>query len=167
MCDSSSFRWLLMCDSSRWLLMLVQWVLQVMSPSACSFIVCWFPLSFTTCFSLHGHLQVCRIFHMLKGFCLDAFLVRCLSLHVVTLCMFSTCVLFLYCFPLCFLVFSCLCVCLLANFIRRAPKNTQENNTGTKHKWETCSVWPRGKKQQSSILKYMKIKYPTHLKMAM
>jgi hypothetical protein len=29
---------------------------------ACSFIVCWFSLSFTTCFGLRGHLQVCRIF---------------------------------------------------------------------------------------------------------
>jgi hypothetical protein len=40
---------------------IVQWVLQVMFPSACSFIVCWFPLSFTTCFGLHGHHHVCRI----------------------------------------------------------------------------------------------------------
>jgi hypothetical protein len=30
------------------------------------FIVCWFPLSFTTCFGLHGHLQVCRILHIFK-----------------------------------------------------------------------------------------------------
>jgi hypothetical protein len=28
-------------------------------------IVCWFPLSFTTCFGLHGHLQGRRIYCML------------------------------------------------------------------------------------------------------
>jgi hypothetical protein len=39
-------------------------VLQVMFPCACCFIVCWFPLSFTTCFDLHGHLQVCRILYI-------------------------------------------------------------------------------------------------------
>jgi hypothetical protein len=39
-------------------------LLQVMFPSACSFIVFWFSLSFTTCFGLHGHLQVCRILHI-------------------------------------------------------------------------------------------------------
>jgi hypothetical protein len=38
-------------------------LLQIMFPSACSFIVFWFSLSFTTCFGLHGHLQVCRILH--------------------------------------------------------------------------------------------------------
>jgi hypothetical protein len=43
---------------------IVQWVLQVMFPSACSFIVCWFSLFFTTRFVLHGHLQVSRIFHI-------------------------------------------------------------------------------------------------------
>jgi hypothetical protein len=44
----------------------------------------WFSLSFATCFGLHGHLQVCRIFyfHMPEGFCFAAFLVHCLSLHV-------------------------------------------------------------------------------------
>jgi hypothetical protein len=41
-----------------------QWLLQVMFPSACSFIVFWFSLSFTTCFGPHGHLQVCRIFRI-------------------------------------------------------------------------------------------------------
>jgi hypothetical protein len=34
--------------------------------------------------------------------------------HVVTLCMFFICVLFLCCFLSWFLTFSCLCVCLLA-----------------------------------------------------
>jgi hypothetical protein len=65
---------------------IVQWLLQVMLPSVCSCsvlvftvsphvsaymaifrcvgaLLCWFPLSFTTCFGLHGHLQVCRIFY--------------------------------------------------------------------------------------------------------
>jgi hypothetical protein len=41
---------------------IVQWVLQVMFPSACIFIVFWFSLSFTTYFGLHGHFQMCRIF---------------------------------------------------------------------------------------------------------
>jgi hypothetical protein len=45
-----------------------QWFLQVMFPSACSFIVFCFPLSFTTC--LHGHLQLCRIFHIFIFICL-------------------------------------------------------------------------------------------------
>jgi hypothetical protein len=40
--------------------------MQVMFPSACSFIVCWFLLFFTTFFGLHGHLQVCRILHIFK-----------------------------------------------------------------------------------------------------
>jgi hypothetical protein len=44
-----------------------QWVLHVMFPSACSYIVCWFPLSFTTCFGLHGHLQAYKILHIFKG----------------------------------------------------------------------------------------------------
>jgi hypothetical protein len=45
---------------------IVQCVLQIMFPSACSFIACWFPLSFTTWFALHGHLQVFRIIHIFK-----------------------------------------------------------------------------------------------------
>jgi hypothetical protein len=44
----------------------IQWALQVMSPSACSFIVRCFPLSFTICFGLHGHLHVCRNLHIFK-----------------------------------------------------------------------------------------------------
>jgi hypothetical protein len=87
-----------------------QWVLQVMSPSACCFIVCWFPLSFTTCFGLHGHLQVCRIFCIFI-FIYLGILLRCPFFYLVTLRMFSICVLFLCCF---LFFFSCLCVCLLA-----------------------------------------------------
>jgi hypothetical protein len=41
---------------------IIQWALEVISPSACSCTVCRFPLPFTTCFGLHGHVQVCRIF---------------------------------------------------------------------------------------------------------
>jgi hypothetical protein len=29
-------------------------------------LLCWFPLSFATCFGLHGHLHVCRILHIFK-----------------------------------------------------------------------------------------------------
>jgi hypothetical protein len=38
-------------------------------------LLCWFSLSFTTCFGLHGHLQVCRKFyiHLLEGFCFPDF----------------------------------------------------------------------------------------------
>jgi hypothetical protein len=85
---------------------IVQWVLQVMFPSACGFILCWFSLSFTTCFGLHDHLQVYRIFHIFIFICLRI-LLRCFFwfaalFHVVTLWMFLICVLFLCCFPSCF-----------------------------------------------------------------
>jgi hypothetical protein len=50
--------WSLILYFSILLHCIVQWVLQVMFPSACSFIVCWFSLSFSTCFGLHGHLHV-------------------------------------------------------------------------------------------------------------
>jgi hypothetical protein len=109
---------------------IVQWVLQVMFPSACSFIVCWFPLSFAACFNLHGHLQVCRIFIFI---CLKdsasiffAFLVRCLYrgglniryyylllmlfLVLLYVCFLLTCV-FPCCFPSLFLLSPCVCVC--------------------------------------------------------
>jgi hypothetical protein len=49
---------------------IAQWVLQVMFLSACSFIVFSFSLSFTICFGLHGHDQVCRIFHIFIFICL-------------------------------------------------------------------------------------------------
>jgi hypothetical protein len=67
-----------------------QWALQVMFPSACSFIVFWFPLS--KFFGLHGHLQVRRIYiYIYNGFfrlcfrLLAALLYvgfHCFSLHV-------------------------------------------------------------------------------------
>jgi hypothetical protein len=67
-----------------------------MSPSARSFIVCWFPLSFTTCFGLHGHLQVCRILHIFIFVSLRI-LLRCFFFYVGTHCVcwyplsFTTC----------------------------------------------------------------------------
>jgi hypothetical protein len=49
-------------------------------------LLCWFPLSFTACFGLHGHLQVSRIlyFQMPEGFCFAA------SFHTlyVSICVF-------------------------------------------------------------------------------
>jgi hypothetical protein len=74
---------------------IVQWVLQVMFPSACCFIVCWFSLSFTTCCGLHGHLQVCRILHIVIFICLMTllrrffFFVRCLFSRGHTFACFS------------------------------------------------------------------------------
>jgi hypothetical protein len=71
---------------------IVQWVLEVMSPSACSFIIYWFPLFFTIYFGLHGH------FHIFKDsasllFWFATFL-RGHILHVFHLCfvpvLFST-----------------------------------------------------------------------------
>jgi hypothetical protein len=74
-------------------------------------LLCRFSLSFTTCFGLHGHLQVCSIFyfHMLGGFCFAAFFY--LFSHVVTLCMFPF--VFFSCFPSLFLLFPCVFLCLL------------------------------------------------------
>jgi hypothetical protein len=51
-------------------------------------LLCWSSLSFTICFGLHDHLQVCRIFyfHVHKGFCFAAFFLPLFSrghtLHV-------------------------------------------------------------------------------------
>jgi hypothetical protein len=71
----------------------IQWILQVMFPSAWRFIVCWLPLSFTTWPSSSVWDSSYIYFQMLKGFCFAAFF------YVVTLCMFLICVLFLCCFP--------------------------------------------------------------------
>jgi hypothetical protein len=75
---------------------IVQCLLQIMFPSACSFIVFWFSLHFTACFGLHGHLQVCRILHIFIFICLKdsalllfwlaAFFSRGHTLHVFHLC---------------------------------------------------------------------------------
>jgi hypothetical protein len=53
-------------------------------------------------------------FHMPEGFCFAARFFAFYFLHVVTLCMFSICVLFLCCFPSLFLLLPCVCVCLFA-----------------------------------------------------
>jgi hypothetical protein len=82
--------------------------------SACVQLYCVGFYCFTTCFGLHGHLQVCSILyiHMLEGFCFADFFLCLFSrghtLHV------SICVLFLCCFPSLFLLFPCVCACLLA-----------------------------------------------------
>jgi hypothetical protein len=113
-------------------------------------LLCWFSVSFTTCFGLHGHLHVCRIFyfHMLEGFCFAVFFSRGHTLHV------SICDSFL-CFPSLLLLFPCVCVCLLVS-----------------RQMETCRAWPHEKKaekksREAESFEHMKIKYPTHLTMAM
>jgi hypothetical protein len=76
-------------------------------------LLCWFSLSFNTCFGPHGHLQVCRIFyfHMLEGFCFAAFLVRCFSFTWSH----SACFPFVFCSCAVFLIFVLsLRVCLSA-----------------------------------------------------
>jgi hypothetical protein len=98
-----------------------QRLLQIMFPSACSFIVFWFSLSFTTCFGLHGHLHVCRIlFICLKDsakllFCFAAFFFsRIHTLHVFHLCFLPVLfffVIFLVSF-LCVCVYMCVCICV-------------------------------------------------------
>jgi hypothetical protein len=84
--------------------------------SACSFLVCWFPLSFTTCFGLYGHLQVCRILNIFKDsaslpfftwshsawvkLLYEVLLFVVYAIFGTVMCVFLlTCVLFLCCFP--------------------------------------------------------------------
>jgi hypothetical protein len=60
-----------------------------MFPSACSVIVCWFSMSFTTCFGLHGHLHVRMILYIFTSIRL-CILLRCIfprghTLHVFNL----------------------------------------------------------------------------------
>jgi hypothetical protein len=87
-----------------------QWVLQVMLPSACSFIVLVFTVFHYTLrptwpYSCVGYIY----FHMPEGFCFAAFF----FFHVFTLCTFSF-VFFLCCFSFVNFVVSCVYVCLLA-----------------------------------------------------
>jgi hypothetical protein len=67
----SDHRFLTRRNASR--LVALQWVLRVIFPSGVYFmsIVCWIPLSLTTCFGLHGHPQVCRIYCMLVSTVFD------------------------------------------------------------------------------------------------
>jgi hypothetical protein len=53
--------------------------------SACSFIVCWFPLSFTTCLGLRDNLQCVGFFIYLR------ILLHCLFLRGHTLRVFHLC----------------------------------------------------------------------------
>jgi hypothetical protein len=53
---------------------------------------------------------------------------------------------------------------------RKQQQKTKENSTGTKHKWKRaeCDYVKQGKKNsEEESFKCMKIKYPTHMKMAM
>jgi hypothetical protein len=65
---------------------------EVMLPSACSFIVdvslsyVYLSLFYSTCFGLHGHLQVCMMFYFYtpEGICFAAFLaLSCTWLHYI------------------------------------------------------------------------------------
>jgi hypothetical protein len=81
---------------SEYFVSLVHWLLQVMFPSVNSFIVFWFSLSFTACFGLHDHLEMCRILHIFIFICLKdsasmLFWFVAPFFHLVTLCMFSIC----------------------------------------------------------------------------
>jgi hypothetical protein len=120
-------------------------------------LLCWFSRSFATCFGLHGHLQVCRIFyfHMLEGFCFAA----SFSLFFFT---WSHSV----CFHLCF-SFVIFVVSLQADKHTRkdTTKITKENSTGKTDGNLQCDHMK--KSNESECFKHMKIKYPTHLKMAM
>jgi hypothetical protein len=108
-----------------------------MFPSVCSFIVCWFSLSFTTCFGLHGHLQVCRI--LCLRILLLCFFGSLSFFHVVTLCfpfVFCSCAVFLcvfiYLFILCFLLAHyCGCLSILCCYLLSPGGNITCNTNGT------------------------------------
>jgi uncharacterized membrane protein len=88
-----------------------------MSASACSFIVFWFSLSFTTCFGLHGNLQVSDI-SICNGFCRSCLRLRaallyvgfhCLSLHVSVYIAIFRCSIYIYIYTMGFAGYvSCL-----------------------------------------------------------
>jgi hypothetical protein len=111
---------------------IVQWVLQVIFSSACSFIVL---VSLTACFGLHGHLQVCRIFYfrMLEGFCFAAFFCLFFSrghtLHVSVCVFFSVFLRYFCCFLarvfVCLPFLSCLSILLPVLVARRDCEKTR------------------------------------------
>jgi hypothetical protein len=116
----------------------------------------WFSLSFTTCFGLNGHLQVCRILHIFIFICLKEsasllFGFHCLSLHVSTYMAIFKCVVYF--------IFICLMILLReqTNAYERNRQETRRKTAQEQNKWETCRVWPRIKRQRSRILKYIKI----------
>jgi hypothetical protein len=95
-------------------------ILQVMFPSACSFISCWFSLSFTTCFGLHGHLQVCRILHIFKD---SASLLFFTWSHSACFpFVFCSCAVFLRVF-LCFLAYVFVCLLFIVVAMKAAKQN--------------------------------------------
>jgi hypothetical protein len=99
----------------------LHWVLQVMLPCDFSFIV----LTFTTCFGLHGHLEVCRIFLFSYVWrillrCFFALVSRGHTLHV-SICAFPVLfsfVNFVSCLCVWLLAFSLLFVCSVPNTIK-------------------------------------------------
>jgi hypothetical protein len=126
-----------------------------MFPSACSFIVCWFSLSFTTCFGLHGHLQVWAILHIFIFICLNDsaslpfFTYSHFACFPIVFCSCAVLLRYFCCFLAC--VFVCLlflcCLFVLSDrtdkhTCKETNKMTKENSTGTKHKWKICRVWP-------------------------
>jgi Na+/proline symporter len=142
---------------------IVQWLLQVMFLSACSFIVGWFPLYFTTCFGLHGHLQVCRMFyfHMLEGFFFAALFLPFFKWSHSA------------CFHQCFVPVLFSFVIFVVSLCVSENRQTTKKKQADKH---TCKETARITKENSSenqksskaeSFKHMKIKYPTHLKMVM
>jgi hypothetical protein len=114
-----------------------------MFPSACSLLYV-FPLSFTTCFGLHGHLQVFRSLHIFK--CLRI-LLRCFigSLPFSTWS-HSACFPFVFCscavFLRVFLVISCLCVCLLLKYMKIYEKiyTLEDGHVGRNMQWKTADT---------------------------
>jgi hypothetical protein len=140
---------------------LIQWALQVMFPSACSFIVVVFHR-----LSLHvsAYMAIFKCVGYLFSYAWRI-LLRCFFgslsfFHVVTLCLFSICVLFLCCFPSLFFLFPCVCVCLLGNEGQKWKNKTKKN------KWKLAECDHVEKRQRSRILQAYDNKYPTHLKMA-
>jgi hypothetical protein len=102
---------------------------------------------FTTCFGLHGHLQVCRIFyfHILEGFCFAAFL------------------------PFFFTWSHKDRASRQTHIHKETTKITKENRKKTRNgNMQSVTTWKKAKKgSEAESFKHMKIKYPTHLEMAM
>jgi hypothetical protein len=111
---------------------------------------------YTTCFGLHGHLQVCRMFYFRipEGICFAGF--SCMVLHFAR---------FHLCFPV---LFSS-----LINLLASRQTHTQETAKLTRKQnrniqMETCKVQPHASKtSEADSFRNTKIKHPTHLKMAM
>jgi hypothetical protein len=101
-------------------------------------------LSFTTCFGVRGHLQVCRIFLFSYAWrillcCFFVPFFRVFTLHV------SICVLPLLC-------------CAKRHIRKETTKITKENSTGTKHKWKRAECDHVEKSSEAESFRHMKIK---------